>query len=135
MEQLLDRTAFRELALQRDGHCCVICGRNDGLSVHHILERKLWPDGGYYLLNAASLCEQHHLQAELTQLTVEQVREAAGIREVIVPPRLDEAKIYDKWGNLQREDGVRIQGPLFCDDGCQRALKAARVFHLYQPAA
>lgn len=41
-------------------------------------DRRLWPDGGYYLDNGASLCEQHHLMAEATLIECERLREACG---------------------------------------------------------
>jgi hypothetical protein len=131
MNELLDRDRFREMALKRDGYRCVICGHKEGLSVHHILERKLFVDGGYYANNAATLCEQHHLKAEKTVLTVEAVRSSAKIIEAIVPPQLDASKRYDKWGNEVLPDATRLKGPLFSDDGCQKVLKAAGLLHLF----
>lgn len=131
----LTRDEFRELCLLRDKHTCVCCHATQELSVHHILERKLWGEsGGYFLDNAASLCPTHHLQAEYTTLSVEEVRQAAHITNVIVPEGLEPKQVYDKWGNQINPDGTRVQGPLFQDDGCQKALKRGGVFHLYQPS-
>ncbi len=45
-KELLDRKAIRDLALKRDRHRRGICSRGDGLSVHHIFERKPFSDGG-----------------------------------------------------------------------------------------
>jgi hypothetical protein len=138
MNVLLDRDRFRETALKRDGYRCVICDRREGLSVHHIIERNLFVDGGYYINNAATLCEQHHLEAEKTVLTVEAVRNAAKIIGAIVPPQLDASRRYDKWGNDVLPDGTRLKGPMFSDmfsdDGCQKALKAAGLLHLFSAA-
>jgi len=131
MNVLLDRDRFRETALKRDGYRCVICDRREGLSVHHIIERKLFVDGGYYINNAATLCEQHHLEAEKTVLTVEAVRNSAKIIGAIVPPQLDASRRYDKWGNEVLPDGTRLKGPMFSDDNCQKALKAAGLLHLF----
>jgi len=43
---LLTRDEFREAVFARDHHRCVIC-RNEGKDAHHILERRLFDDGGY----------------------------------------------------------------------------------------
>lgn len=47
----------------------------------HIIERKLFDDGGYYLNNAASVCEKHHIECEKTLITVEEVYKAAKITD------------------------------------------------------
>ena len=31
------------------------------VDAHHIMDRRLWKDGGYYLSNGAALCSKHHL--------------------------------------------------------------------------
>ncbi|MEI6950460.1 HNH endonuclease [Paraflavisolibacter sp. H34] len=94
---LLTRDQFREAVFQRDHHKCVICGE-PGVDAHHILDRKLFADGGYYLDNGATLCSRHHWDAEKCILTVEQIRLAAGIMTIILPPYLLPETIYDKWG-------------------------------------
>jgi predicted restriction endonuclease len=91
---LLPRDDFREGVFARDNYKCVFCGKTaeetpEGkLDAHHILERRLWPDGGYYLANGATVCEEHHLECERTTITVGEVMEAAGITKRIVPPHL-----------------------------------------------
>ena len=55
---LLSRDEFREGVFERDGHKCVVC-KEQGKDAHHILERRLFNDGGYYLDNGATLCEKH----------------------------------------------------------------------------
>jgi 5-methylcytosine-specific restriction endonuclease McrA len=46
---LLTRDRFRESVLARDNHACVVCKRKGiPLDAHHIIERRLFPDGGYY---------------------------------------------------------------------------------------
>jgi hypothetical protein len=105
---LLTRDAFREGVFKRDNHRCVICGAR-ALDAHHIIERRLFADGGYYLDNGASVCEEHHLLCEMTVLTVDQVREACGIRRIVVPQHLYPDQAYDKWGNpvlANNESGV-----------------------------
>jgi len=47
--ELLTRDQFREAVFARDKGRCVICGA-EGKDAHHIMERSLFDDGGYYLL-------------------------------------------------------------------------------------
>ena len=55
---LLTRDSFRDSVFKRDGYACVICGSSDRpLDAHHIIERRLWTDGGYYTDNGATLCD------------------------------------------------------------------------------
>jgi 5-methylcytosine-specific restriction endonuclease McrA len=56
---LLTRDEFRKQVFERDNYRCVICGAKNGdkhvkLDAHHIIERRLWADGGYYLENGAT---------------------------------------------------------------------------------
>lgn len=130
---LLSREAFREGVFARDGHACVICGRTevDGirLDAHHIIERRLFrEDGGYYLNNGATLCDEGedgcHYRAETTELSVEDVRLAAGIDRPVIPDELYSDHVYDKWGNGILEDGRRSRGPLFGDESVMKVLGA-----------
>ena len=100
MNILLTRDAFRETVFARDGHKCVIC-KKPGVDAHHILDRKLFDDGGYYLDNGATLCSDCHIEAEKNMLTVEQIRTAAGIKNIILPIGYIQGVIYDKWGNAE----------------------------------
>ena len=128
---LLERDVFRSKALERDKHGCVICGSKQDVSVHHLIERKLWVDGGYYLSNAATLCPDHHLQAEYTTLSVEQIREAAKIKDVVLPPQLSPNERYDKWGNLVLPNKQRLRGEMFFEEACQKSLLSGGVLHLF----
>lgn len=121
MNTLLSREAFKHAVFERAHGRCVFCGQ-PAVDAHHILERKLWPDGGYYLANGAAVCEAHHLDCETTRLSVEAVRQAAGIAVIWLPPGFLSEVIYDKWGNRQRSDGTWAAGPLFEDVGARRAL-------------
>lgn len=97
MDKLLTRDEFREKCLKRDSFVCIIC-KIKADSVHHIIDRKLFDDGGYYISNGASLCAEHHLEAENCEISVEELRQAAGITEIILPEGFDKNLVYDKWG-------------------------------------
>jgi len=123
---LLSRDQFRESVITRDGKC-VICGLTDTrLDAHHIIERRLWDDGGYYLDNGASLCGECHLDAESTAISCDEIRTAAGIRTVLIPDHFDHENRYDKWGNIINPNGTRIPGELFYDESVQKILGEAR---------
>lgn len=118
---LLSRDDFREGVFARDKHTCVFCDK-PAVDAHHIMERRLWPDGGYYLANGASVCAEHHMQCETTQISVEQVREACSITKPVIPPHLYDDQIYDKWGNPILANGMRLKGELFADESVQKVL-------------
>lgn len=103
------------------------------MDAHHIIERKLYPDGGYYLSNGAAVCEDHHWDCETTRLSVEDIRSAAGIVAPMLPPGFDVRTVYDKWGNQVRPDGLREPGPLFHDTGAHKALAAGGKLGLFVP--
>lgn len=123
-DRLLERRAFKEATFARDGHACVICGA-PAVDAHHILERKLFSDGGYYLSNGSSLCSACHLEAEKTVLSVERIRAACGITAPRLPAGFSPERSYDKWGNEIAADGHRRPGPLFHDEGARKILLQA----------
>jgi len=125
---LLTRDQFREAVFARDGGCCVIC-REGAVDAHHILERKLWANGGYYVDNGASVCAGCHLRAEATEVSCEELRRRCGIDQVLLPDHLCPGEIYDKWGNTILPNGQRLRGELFDDPGVQGIL--APVLHLF----
>lgn len=131
-KNLLTRDQFREGVFERDKNSCVFCGEK-AQDAHHILERRLFHDGGYYLDNGASVCGIHHIQCEQTVLSVEQVRSAAGITRIVVPDHLYDDHIYDKWGNPVLEDGRRGKGELFFDESVQKILNQGGVLPLFTP--
>ena len=122
MSKLLTRDDFRRLVFERDGHKCVFCDL-PAKDAHHIIERRLWPDGGYYLENGASVCEEHHLKCESTELSVEDVRDACKITKKLLPPHLYDDQAYDKWGNVVLPNGQRLKGELFFDESVQKVMK------------
>lgn len=115
------RDAFREGVFARDRHRCVVCGK-PAQDAHHLIERRLFPDGGYVLDNGVSLCAADHREAEATTISCEQLRTAAGIARVVLPPHLYPERRYDKWGNPVRADGRRLRGELFFEEPAQKAL-------------
>jgi len=130
--KLLTRAEFSKQVLARSQGKCVFCTR-PAIDPHHILERKLFVDGGYYLFNGAAVCEEHHWQCERTQLSVEEVRAAAGISEVVLPTGFEREASYDKWGNRIWPSGLRSWGPLEYDTGARKALAQGGVLGLMMP--
>lgn len=122
MNILLTRDDFRNGVFERDGHKCVFCEKTHGLDAHHIIERRLFHDGGYYLDNGATVCQDHHMQCEQTIISVEEVRDAAGITNIVVPDQMYPDHRYDKWGNHILPNGKRTRGPLFLDESVQKVL-------------
>lgn len=126
--KLLSRDDFREGVFARDGHRCVVCGE-PAVDAHHIVERKLWIDGGYYLDNGASVCEVHHLAAESTEISCDELRARCKIDRVHLPDHFCPEEIVDKWGNPILPSGQRLRGELFDDESTQKIL--APVLHLF----
>jgi hypothetical protein len=122
MKDLLTRDLFREAVFERDNHKCVSCGKH-AVDAHHIIERRLFSDGGYYLDNGASLCENCHILAEQTIIHTETLRDFCKIKKVVLPEHLYKDHIYDKWGNAILPDGTRMRGELFYDESVQKVLK------------
>lgn len=118
---LLSRDTFRIEVLKRDNHKCIICN-NTATDAHHILERRLFPDGGYYIDNGASVCAICHIECERTNISVEEVRNRAKITRKIIPPHLYDDQEYDKWGNIILQNGTRLKGELFYDYSVQKIL-------------
>lgn len=130
--KLLTREQFREGVIARADGRCVFCGAPK-VYAHHILERRLWSDGGYYLENGAAVCNDHHLACERTTISVEDVRLAAGITQIVVPEQFYPDHLYDKWGNPLLEDGRRGWGELFFDESVQKVLGEGGVLPLFVP--
>ena len=119
---LLTRDVFRESVFARDNHQCVIC-KAPAVDAHHIMERRLFSDGGYYLDNGASVCEQHHIECEQTTLSCDEVRKAVGIKSPVLPEHMYKDQPYDKWGNPILPNGTRLRGELFDDESIQKILQ------------
>lgn len=93
----LNREQFKSLVFKRDCYKCIIC-HDIAIDAHHIIERKLWPNGGYYLENGISLCGQCHIYAEQSIISCEELREAAKIINYPLPPGINHDTMVDKWG-------------------------------------
>lgn len=122
MGRLLERGEFRRLVLARSKGLCVFC-KAPAVDAHHILDRALFSNGGYYLSNGAAVCAKCHYACERTDISVEEVLEAAGIKkqedwlsDIVTLP-------CDKWGNPINSDGTREKGPLFYQKGVQMMLQ------------
>jgi hypothetical protein len=118
------RDEFNVAVRERDGGSCVECG-GPGSDAHHILDRSLWPDGGYHRDNGVLLCGDCHLRAEQTIIPCKRLRERAGIQARVLPQGFDEENEYDHWGNVVEPSGIRYPGPLFQRDNVQKVLAAA----------
>lgn len=122
LNTLLTRNDFRELVFFRDRGLCVMCVK-PATAAHHIVERRLFPDGGYYLNNGASLCDECHILAEETEISCDAIREMLGITTLVIPPHLYADQDIDKWGNPILPNGTRLKGELFFDESVQKILK------------
>jgi hypothetical protein len=129
-EKLLTRDEFREAVFKRDGYKCIFCPK-DAKDAHHILERRLFNDGGYYLSNGASVCEEHHLACEKTLISVDDVRTKLEITSPTIPEHFYSDEVYTKWGDIVLPNGQRTKGELFYDESVQKILKDAGVLSLY----
>lgn len=136
MTSLLTRDEFREAVFKRDRHRCVICKlamRNTpAVNAHHIMERRLFPNGGYFVDNGASLCEACHLAAEMTTVEPDVIRGACGITTRTLPDHLYPAQDYDKWGNPILPSGLRLQGELFEDPNVQKILRESGILGQFE---
>lgn len=125
-EKLLTRNEFRAACLERDKELCVITGEK-ATDVHHIMERRLFSDEGYYKSNGVSLSHEAHLAAERTLISCEELREKAGITNLILPDHLTPDQKYDKWGNPFLNQNTRLRGELFYEEPVQKILESAGV--------
>jgi len=127
---MLTREQFRTQVFARDNNQCVICGK-PSQDAHHIIERRLWDNGGYHIDNGASLCADCHMKAEQTIISCKEIRKAAGIKTILLPPHFYSDTRYDKWGNIILPDGRRLKGELFFDESVQKILKSCDLLDFF----
>jgi len=123
--ELLSRDEFKTAVFKRDSGKCVLCS-TPAVDAHHIIDRSLWGDSqGYFIENGVSLCEKHHLDAEMTLVSCSELRDAASIKMVLLPEHFYADERYDHWGNIIQPSGMRIKGELFGQENVQKILKQA----------
>lgn len=110
---LLTREEFKRQVFGRtSGKCCVPGCECAAVDAHHIMDRKLWSDGGYYLTNGAALCSKHHLDAEQGRITPAECLKYMGIEIgwVDVPDKLREQysdiEDFDSFYRTLMKDGL-----------------------------
>lgn len=107
----MNRADFREACVSRDGGKCLVpdcdstvVSEPDGPGeVHHIIERKLWDEGGYVPENGACVCNEHHRLAEDNVIPPQAFwRWTEQIENVLLPDGLTDLHSnqtdIDKWG-------------------------------------
>jgi RNA ligase len=119
---IVSEGAFYREVMQRDGSRCVICGSIPE-GVIHLMDLRLWDGDGEYVDNGVTLCAQHHLAAIITDIPLDDLRRAANIAELWLPPHLYASTEYDRWGNPLMPDGSRARGELFQEPDVQAHLK------------
>lgn len=110
---LLTREEFKKLVFARtNGKCCVLGCSCEAVDAHHIMDRKLWKDGGYYLSNGAALCSKHHLDAEQGKITPRQCFVYMGQNpwETNEPDKIKEYLTYSEYMNLLLNDKLNKWG-------------------------
>jgi hypothetical protein len=131
--RLLDRDTFiKQVKLRTLGYCA--CCNELATEAHQILDRRLYPDDGYYLSNGVALCNKHHKLAEITVLTVNTLRHKVAARKPVLPPGFKSYIDYDKWGNVIANDDMLILGPLKNEPACIKALIVGKKAHLLYEA-
>jgi hypothetical protein len=131
MEELLIREEFRKKVLDRDGHSCILCHNKENLAVHHIMERKLFDNGGYYVNNGASLCPSCHIEAEAGFIMPYKLWYKIGVEyeDYTYPKSLNGCKRWDKWGQeiiYEGHDGSFVVCPNEFKEKFEKAVRVAR---------
>jgi len=119
-ERLLAREEFSCRVLDAAGGGCVACG-SPGVDAHHLIDRSLFDDGGYYLSNGVALCSECHVVAESTVLDARDLRARAGITNIVLPDHFEPGTRYDKWGN-PFVGAMRLKGEMFFEPQVQKLL-------------
>ncbi|MBR4589163.1 MAG: hypothetical protein IKO36_00750 [Bacteroidaceae bacterium] len=108
----LSREDFKKYGFARtNGKCCVPNCNEQAVDAHHIMDRSLWKNGGYYLSNCAPVCNKHHIDCENGYYTPLELINFCNIKlsEIKNPDKLDwitdeeyleyfESGLINKWG-------------------------------------
>lgn len=117
-DPLLTREEFKKQVFAKtNGKCCVPGCTCDAVDAHHIMDRKLWSDGGYYLTNGAALCEKHHWEAENGIIKPKQCLEYMGIP--ITKIRMPQ-KLRDIYKNDNYYDVITCYYRTWVEDGLDK---------------
>jgi 5-methylcytosine-specific restriction endonuclease McrA len=104
MKVLLTREEARQKTLDRDHNKCIICNEINELTIHHIIDRSLFKDQGYYIDNLITLCPVCHIKSENGTYTCNELREKANIDNIVLPDGYDNSVEIDKWAiSLKKE--------------------------------
>lgn len=112
MTELLSRENFKKYGFARtNGKCCIPDCCKDAVDAHHIMDRSLWSDGGYYLSNCAPVCNEHHIDCEKGRYTPIELTHYCKIdlQDIKKPDKLEliyddeyldyfENQLVNKWG-------------------------------------
>lgn len=90
---MTSRGDFRDACVSRDSGECVIPWCHEPVTVdpdgpgevHHIIERELWDDGGYFADNGSCVCNYHHRLAENNLIPPQAFWRWLDIRDVTIP--------------------------------------------------
>lgn len=99
------REQFRLQVAKRDGGMCKVPWCDEHVSPdpskpgdqHHIIERNLWDDGGWFPDNGVNVCPEHHQLAEEDEIPPQAFWLWAGVDAPQVPACV-ESQAVDKWG-------------------------------------
>lgn len=128
--KLLTREKFKEQVFEKTNGLCLFC-KAEAVDAHHIMERRLFNDSGYYLDNGVAVCEPCHIKCEQTLFDTNYIRELAGIKNIILPDHFYKDEHYDKWGNVILKNGKRVKGELFYDESVQKILNSKNLLDLF----
>jgi hypothetical protein len=73
-----------------------------------------------------------HKKAEQTVVSCDEIRDAAGIRRILLPDHLYRDSAYDKWGNPIMPDGTRVKDELYHDESVRKVLASGGVLPLFR---
>lgn len=133
-------TGLDELMLkvaERDAHQCAVCGASPA-RMQFILDPVVFdepvqgaPSPAQVMSNVILLCDQHAHQAETTELSVKDLRQAAGITAWTVPATFEHDQEYDRYGNPVLTNGQRMKGPWLANERVRRVLEQGGMLSIF----